>query len=259
MTTAFDAEAAARWVQAQHAAKARFVNLPAPHTPRSIDEAYLVQEALHRVWTAERGPIVGLKIATTTKVMQRLMGIDHPCAGAIFEKSVHTTPAQIRFNAYQHLLIECELALRLVIDLPKKPVPWTRETVRPAISTLMPAFELIEDRHAHYPECRATSLIADNAWNGGIVLGRPRTLPNAEVDGLDGELLVNGRAVGLGRTDDPLGALAWLANLAADRGRPLKANQVVITGSVLPTHPVAPGDTVRFRIAGLGDVELQVT
>jgi 2-oxopent-4-enoate/cis-2-oxohex-4-enoate hydratase len=54
-------------------------------------------------------------------------------------------------------------------------------------------------------------------------------------------------------------ALAWVANLANERGRPLKAGQVVITGSVIPTLPIASGDTFVFDLEGLGSAELSVT
>ncbi len=41
-----------------------------------------------------------------------------------------------------------------------------------AVSEIAPAFEIIEDRRAVYRETRATSLIADNAWSGGVVARR---------------------------------------------------------------------------------------
>ncbi|MGU7870870.1 hypothetical protein, partial [Escherichia coli] len=47
--------------------------------PSNLAEAYAAQEALARIWEQRFGPVAGLKIATTTKVMQALMGIDHPC------------------------------------------------------------------------------------------------------------------------------------------------------------------------------------
>ena len=49
--------------------------------------------------------------------------------------------------------------------------PYDRSSARAAVAAVMPAFELIEDRKAVYKETKALSLIADNAWNGGIVLG----------------------------------------------------------------------------------------
>jgi 2-keto-4-pentenoate hydratase len=61
---------------------------------------------------------------------------------------------------------------------------------------------------------------------------------------------------GEGRTEDPMRALAWLANLAVERGRPLEAGMVVITGSVIPTVPIAVGERFVFEIEGLGRTEL---
>lgn len=255
----YDAEAAAKWVAEQHALRAVYQNVPTALAPTSVDEAYAAQEALHRIWSEKCGPIGGLKIATTTKVMQALMGIDHPCGGAIFESRIHTSPARIARSEYVNVVVECELAVRLVIDLPARAQPWTRDNVRPAISTAMAAFELIEDRHAVYRETNALSLIADNAWNAGIVLGKPVTVsPATLLDGVEGRVTVNADAPKTGKTDDPLGALAWVANLAAARGRPLKAGQVVITGSVLPTFAVKAGDEVAFSLQGLGEVRMTV-
>ena len=53
-----------------------------------------------------------------------------------------------------------------------------------------------------------------------------------------------------------MGALAWVANLAVERGRPLEAGMVVITGSVIATLPIAAGERFVFEIDGLGRTEL---
>jgi 2-keto-4-pentenoate hydratase len=117
----------------------------------------------------------------------------------------------------------------------------------------MAAFELIEDRRADYKTSKALSLIADNAWNGGIVIG-PAIEPPAglDLDGITGSLKRNDKPDGSGKTDDPLGALAWLANLAADRGRPMTAGMVIITGSVIPTIDIAPDERLDFELAEVG-------
>ena len=53
----------------------------------------------------------------------------------------------------------------------------------------MAAFELIEDRHADYKTSKALSLIADNAWNGGIVLGAGKPPPaGLDLNGISGHL-----------------------------------------------------------------------
>jgi len=125
------------------------------------------------------------------------------------------------------------------------------------VSEIMAAFELIEDRNANYKDCAALSLIADNAWNGGIVLGAARSPPaDWDLDGIRGELSRNGKPELSGKTDDPMGALAFLANLAAGRGQPLGAGMVVITGSIVPTVDIAVGERLEFALEGVGDVAM---
>ncbi|MFL4971840.1 MAG: hydratase, partial [Xanthobacteraceae bacterium] len=79
----FSAAEAARFLDEAHRARARYQNLPEAIAPTSFDEAYAAQEALCALWEPKLGPIAGRKIAVTTKVMQELMGIDHPCGGTI--------------------------------------------------------------------------------------------------------------------------------------------------------------------------------
>jgi 2-keto-4-pentenoate hydratase len=253
----FDPEQAARIIVAAHAARTPYENLPPEIAPTNMDEAYAAQEALAKLLMPREGAVAGLKIAVATKVMQELMGINHPCGGMIFERRVHGSPAELPLAEHMNLVIECELALRLSRDLPKLSMPWTAELVKPAIDAVMPAFELIEDRHAVYKSTNALSMIADNCWNAGIVLGAPVPFaPERPLAGVSGRLEINGRDAHQGKTDDPLATLAWVANLAADRGRPMTAGMVVITGSVIPTLPIAAGDRFVFHLDGLGSAEI---
>jgi 2-keto-4-pentenoate hydratase len=253
----FSAAGAARFLDEAHRARARYQNLPEAIAPRNFDDAYAAQEALCALWLPRLGPIVGRKIAVTTKVMQQLMGIDHPCGGNIFSSRVHTSPATIKKADFVNVRIECELAVRLGHDLPKQAQPYTRESARAAVGEIMAAFELIEDRHADYKSSKALSLIADNAWNGGIVIGAPTVPPaGSDLDGIRGTLKRDGKEELVGKTDDPMGALAWVANLAVSRGRPMTRGMVVITGSLIVTVDVAPGERLDFAIDGVGDVSM---
>jgi 2-keto-4-pentenoate hydratase len=257
MPTTFDASRAARFLADAHAKRAEYRNLDPSIAPSTVEEAYAAQDALRELWVATKGPVAGYKIATTTRVMQELMGIDHPCCGNIFAKTVHASPARLRLADHMHVVVECELAVRLGRDAPKTGKAYTAGTIRPAIASVMPAFELIEDRRAHYKSSKALSLIADNAWNAGIVPGKAVDLgARMELDGLQGRLSIDGEPGGSGKTDDPLGALAWVANLAVSRGRPLQAGQIIMTGSVIATLPIEAGQTFRFEIEGLGETLL---
>jgi 2-keto-4-pentenoate hydratase len=256
----FRAADAARYVDEAHRTRARYQNLPETIAPRTVADAYAVQAALCDLWMPQIGPVAGLKIATTTKVMQELMGIDHPCMGTIFAGRVYASPATIAKADFINVRIECELAVRLGRDLPKPVQPYTRESVRDAVTDVMAAFELIEDRFADYKFSNALSLIADNAWNGGIVIGPALPLSaGRDLNGITGVLKSNGKQMAAGSTDDPLGALAWLANQAAECGRPMTAGMVVITGSVIPTVDIAVGERLDFALDGVGETSLTAT
>src|SRR5262249_16291102 len=257
MNQSFDPEKAARYVFHAHANRAEYCNLPPEIAPRNVAEAYAAQTALARLLEPNEGKIAGLKIATTTKVMQQLMGIDHPCGGLIFERRIFRSPAEIRIADHMHLVLECELAVRIGRAMPKPPKLYTAASVKSGIAAVMPAFKLIEDRKADYKSCKALSMIADNCWNGGVVLG-PETAfdPAKSLDGVHGSLTIDGRGCGEGKTDGPLDALAWVANLAIEQGRMLEPGMVPITGSIIPTVPVAPDNRVVLALDGFGSAEL---
>jgi 2-keto-4-pentenoate hydratase len=250
-------DAMARWMWDARQRRQPYRNLPEELRPASIAEAYGAQEVYYRLAEPVYGPVGGAKIATTTRVMQQLMGITHPCGGAVFTRTIHASPARVRAADFVNLRIESEIALRLGADVPASGAPWTREAVAPAVAGAMPAFELIEDRSADYAETEASSLIVENCWNGGVVVGTPRAVPMADLVGIAGRLTIGGKAIGEGKAEDPYATLAWLANHLAERGRDLKAGMVVITGSLIPTVSVAVGDRAVFAVEGLGEVRME--
>jgi len=242
-----------------HGRRADYTNLPEALRPPDIEEAYAGQAAFHAHAIPRLGAVAGWKIATTTKIMQELMGIPHPCAGAIFEKTIHHSPAVVKAGDHVSLKLEFELAFRFARDLGPPDAPFAAGTILKSVQSVMPAFELVDDRNAVYRDSSALSLIVDNAWNAGIVLGAahdPARL--GELDGRAGSLSIGSRPAMQGRSDKPLEALAWIANLITGRGIGLKRGMVVMTGSIIPTQPVAAGETAVFTVEGLGEVRLQV-
>jgi 2-keto-4-pentenoate hydratase len=251
-------QAMAQWMWEARARRLPYRNLPDDLRPASIAEAYAAQEAYYRLAEPTYGAVAGAKIATTTKVMQELMGINHPCGGAVFRRTIHASPARLRAADFVNLRIESEIALQLGADLPASGAPWTRASVAPAVAAALPAFELIEDRNADYAKTEASSLIVENCWNGGIVIGTPKRIALNDLVGITGRLTLGSKLIGEGAAEDPCATLAWLANHVAERGRDLKAGMVVITGSLIPTVSIAPGQRAVFAVDGLGDVAMDV-
>ena len=263
MLTQETIDATARACFEMHRSRARYRPLDAALRAAPLDDAYRVQDALHKLMAeAGRGEIAGWKIALTSKAMQQMTGVDQPAAGAIFSKVVHPSPARIDVAAYHHLGVEFEVAVRVDDDLPASGGPWKRTKVARRVSECLPAFELVEDGDADYKTLDAFTLVAQNTWNGGVVLG-PAVAQWRRVD-LEHAVTrcwVNDQLAGQGKTGDAMGhpfeAVAWLANLLNSRGRRLEPGMIVMTGSSITTKFPAPGDRLRFVIDGLGEVALE--
>ncbi len=257
------AERAAHFLFEAHRDRAPYQPLPDDISPGTIDEAYDMQEAFQSLIAPQRGAIAGYKIALTTPVMQRMVGFDAPCAGAVFESGVHHSPASVSASDYVRLGAECEVAARLRSGLPRSGAPYGREAVAAAVGALMPAFELVDDRGADYSNLYFLGVAADNAWNAGVVLGPERTdWQSLDLENSSGAMTINGEPAGEGYGRDVLGhpmdALAWLANTLAGRGKELGAGMLVMTGSIVSTKFLNPGDEAAFSFEGLGDIRLSV-
>jgi 2-keto-4-pentenoate hydratase len=183
----------------------------------------------------------------------------------MFESTLKRSPARVRAADYVRLIIEFEIAVQIAEDLPAADKPFFRDRVARSVGAVMPALEIADDRNADYKQLarHPLELIADNCWNEGAVLGAPRTDWKAiDLAAVRGVATINGNKVGEGKGADtmghPLDAVAWLADHLASEGRGLLRGDVVITGSIVTTKAVSPGDLVRFEVDKLGAVELRV-
>ncbi len=225
-----------------------------------------MQDELLRLMIPLQGPPRGYKIGLTSPRMQQMCGLDQPVAGRILERRIHRTEARLAVADFVRLGIESELCILLREDLPPQACPHSREQVARSIGSVAAAFELVDDRGADYARLDAHSLIADNSWNAGVVLGEPVPLaghsPGVEVGALDGVLYVNDRPIDRGNSGDalshPFEVVRWLSEHLRGRGSHLHAGDMVMTGSIVPTRFAAAGEHYRFELAGLPAVELWV-
>jgi 2-keto-4-pentenoate hydratase len=250
---------AAERIAAARRARMPLAALPADVAPRDEADGYRIQHALHDLLQPDFGPLVGHKIGCTSAVMQQYLGIPHPCSGGVFEKSVHRSGAVLRHGDFVRVGVECEIAVRLGRDLPPSDAPFTAERVAGAIEAYLPAIEIVDDRYADWRGIGAPTLVADDFFAAGCVLGE--AVPQSAVPDLltlVGRASINGVEVGRGTGADVLGhphhALAWLANHFADGGQGLRAGEIVLTGSLVQTIWLEANDRVEMDLSGLGTV-----
>jgi 2-keto-4-pentenoate hydratase len=253
--------AAASVIAAARRSRAPLQPLAADIAPRTEAEGYLIQEALAGLLAADFGARVGYKIGCTSAVMQQYIGIPHPCGGNVFANGVHASGAVLATADFVRVGVECEIAVRLARDLAPSAAPFTAGTVAHAIEAYLPAIEIVDDRYSEWQTMGAPTLVADDFFAAGCVLGQPVARPKAP-DLLDvvGRAVINDTEVARGTGADVLGhphhALAWLANHLAADGNGLRAGQIVLTGSLVKTIWLNAGDRVTMDLSGLGSVSV---
>jgi len=233
--------------------------LPPQLQPKDEAAGYEIQREVHWLLAEQTGDFAGYKIGCTSKVMQDYLGIPHPCAGGVFARGVHQSGVVLRAADFVRVGVECEIAVRLRYDLQPLDAPFTIDRVIEAIGDCHAAIEIVDDRYVRWETLGAPTLIADDFFAAGCVLGPALSRAGvADLAAVQGRAIVNGTLVGEGTGADVLGhpvhALAWLANHLAACGDGLEAGQIVLTGSLVKTLWLEPGDQVRMELDGLGTV-----
>lgn len=234
------------------------------HRPSSEEEAYRLQAANNQLLSqAGLGPIIGHKIGCTTPVMQKFLNIGSPCAGDMFSKSCFPEKAVIKRADYLRPGVECEIAIILGNDIPAVGHPPTLASVTNAVGAVMAAIEIVDDRYTDFRTLGVETLIADNFFNAGCVLGTPVTdWQKCDLSAIMGRMEINGVPVGEGSgalvMGHPFEALLWLARSRHARGLGLEKGHVILLGSLVETRWVNAGDTVTIQVDQLGEVMLKI-
>ena len=223
-----------------------------------LAHAYRVQDAYVAKIIGDNDT-AGYKIGLTSKRMQAMCGIDQPIQGTIFSGRVATSGAHLKLTDYHRLGLEFEICVRLAHDLVPTDVPFTPESAGAAVDAVAAAIELIDDRDADYSVLHCETLVADNSWNAGVILGA-FVPPPARLEEAEGIAFEDGAELARGHGADALGhpyvPLAWLANHLAGAGRMLRKGDIVMTGSIVTTRFPKGPFTYRFDVAGIGSVEV---
>lgn len=217
----------------------------------SVDDAYAIQEA----FLSHRGArVVGKKIGVTSRPVQSMLGVNQPDFGILFDSMIVPERGDIAMSAMIQPRAEGEIAFVLKRDLIGPGV--TNAQVLQATEGVMACLEIVDSRITDW-KIRIEDTVADNASCGVFVLGDRMV----SADGLDLALAgmvieKNGRIVGTGAgaatLDSPVNAVAWLANTLGAKGIPLKAGEVILSGSLAALIPVVAGDAIGVTIQGIG-------
>ena len=227
-----------------------------------LDAAYAVQRSVVGARVAAGARIVGRKIGLTNPKVQAQLGVDQPDFGVLLDDMRCPQDEPIRIDRLLQPRIEAEIAFVLGRDLGAS-ATLTSGGVRAAVDHAVAALEIVDSRIAGW-DITIVDTIADNGSAGLFVLGDTAVaVDEVELAGVMMTMRRGGEIVSTGTGADclghPLEALAWLARAARDRGAPLRAGDVVLSGSLGPVAAVQPGGTFIAELTGLGPVRASFT
>lgn len=227
--------------------------------PLQREHAYAVQLAVAEMRTRAGAVVVGKKVGLTSQAMQRLLGVDEPDFGHLFNDMYVADGATISMDGLIAPKIEPEIAFVMAERLPGKAT--TPHDVLRATSHLSPALEVVDSRIADW-RISWSDTVADNGSSARFVVAdrgyRPLGIDLAD---LHVSLERNGATEATGSMSEvlgnPLRAVCWLAAQLEDFGLHIEPGDVILPGSPLKAIDVTTGDAVRSDFGQLGSVSVR--
>lgn len=239
-------------------ARRRISGIPDELKPADTAGAYELQRATVGHWAHQLGGFAGYKIACTSEIPQRQLGIHEPYYGRLFNATVFESPAEVDASQFFMRVVEAEFGFLMAQDLPGG--GYTQQDMAAAVAGVVPAIEVVDSRYDDWEKVGAHSLIVDNAVHGAWLRG-PLSKEFGDLAEHEVRLMVNGERVTQGKgaaaLGHPLNALAWIANALPRYGLMLQKGDWVTTGVVTGLYYAKAGDRLVADFGSLGEVALR--
>ena len=224
--------------------------LPEDVRPRTVSDAYAIQDAV----AARLGAIGGWKVGAKNASVE-------PTCAPLPATLILRSPQRFAAGRFAHNGVEAELAFTLSHDLPPRPQPYCVADVEAAVATVHAAIEIVDSRFVDLDAVDALSVLADFQSNGALVVGDGVALPRAfESSTQEVALEIDRVRVVETRGGNPAGdvlrLLAWLANHASVRSGGLRRGDIITTGSWTGLRFVDFGARVEAAFPGIGGVDV---
>lgn len=225
----------------------------------TVGDAYRVQLANADRRLREGEKLIGMKIGLTSQGMQKMLNVDVPDYGHLFDRMLLTEGQPCHVSQLIQPKVEGELSFCLNKTLKGPGI--TVADVYEAVRYVVPSLEIVDSRIQDW-KVKLQDTVADNGSSARLMVGS-RMTPIEQVDmRLTGMTLEkNGELVNSGTTAEvwgnPAAAVACLANMLSEFGIELKAGSIVMAGALTAAVPVTAGDVVTASFQGMGSVTVK--
>ena len=226
--------------------------------PEGMDAAYAIQDEAIGLWDDQ---IAGWKIGLFPDAWLERLNAPR-LAGPIFRRAVWTATdgETMDFPVFEggFAAVEAEFILKLAKDAPADRIDWTAEDAAELVETLIVGVEPAGSPLATINVLGPPVVASDFGNNAGLILGPQVSDWRDRMMDLTCETFIEGESIGKGGAatipGGPLEALAFLLNLNARRGRPLKAGDLISTGAATGIHDIVAGQSSRVVFHGVGEI-----
>lgn len=197
---------------------------------------------------------LGWKLGFGAPAALEKLEISAPLVGFLLASGLHDTGSSVPVGQWANPVLEPEVAVHLARDVPAQA---DLDTVRASIAGIGPAFELAD---VEPPPEDVHEILTGNIFQRGCVLGP--TSKQRSLAGVAGRVVVNQGEPELvedleALTGETIGLVRHVADLLAAFGEGLRADEIVITGSIVPPLAVAPGDRVEYELSPVGSLSIR--
>jgi 2-keto-4-pentenoate hydratase len=226
--------------------------------PDDLLTAYRVQDQAIDLWDDR---VVGWKVGYIAAERRDGSGDDR-LLGPIFSRRLwNATGGTVDIPVFVGGFgaVEAEFVIQLEQDAPADKLHWTPEEAEALPSRLFIGVEVASSPLATINKLGPRVVVSDFGNNNGLVLGAeiPDWTALDDAD-LRAETRIEGEVVGTGGATLLPGGLrtayAFALARSAQRGRPLKAGDLIASGNATGIHDIAVGQQALIRFAGYGDI-----
>ena len=243
-----------RWIEQRLASGQPVTEITRQDPQLTVADAYRIQAELMRRRVKQGDRVVGYKAALTSKAMQQREGIGSPVLGTLLASRLRAEAEPVSLAGFLRATVEPEVGVVLARDLAGPGV--TPQAALAAIAGYVPAIEVGDIR----TEGRRTlpHTICCNTFNGAHLFGTALTPPGIDLRREGMVLSLNGQpqasATAVEVLGDPVLSVVFMANQLAEQGLVLRAGMALLTGSIVSSILVRPGDNVSVEFTRLGQI-----
>ena len=238
--------------------------LESNYKPKTIEDAYLIQEELKiNYLTLSNNICLGKKVGCTNTQAQKQVGINKPFYGNLFTRFSSENKVTLNSKNFFQPWIEPEIGIRIKEDINISKAPFNFNDINHLFDGILCSIEIVDFRFTHsIDKIGINNLISTNGASDFWIKGND-IFPIDSVDLYNHPvfLKINNHIMAEGNTknvlDNPFNSALWLINLLSEKGEIMLKGQYISTGSCTKAVKIENQQYIEADFGNLGTIEFQ--